>query len=88
MTFSPLEVAKASPMGVRANDQLLMKRKAFRSPLFDNCHSNSSGRDIAREAGGLQLRYGVVKTEDGRSMQAFAGPDSLERPQSGGFEEV
>lgn len=61
--------------------------KAFESPLFAEFNSNSSGRDIAKDAEESDIKYGVLTADadgtDGRRRIAFGESGSVMKPQKG-----
>jgi hypothetical protein len=62
--------------------------QAFESPMLEDCHSNSSAREMAKVVGSTRIRYGAKgedalgKTEIRRRL-AFAHPDVSEQVTSG-----
>ncbi|KAF2483167.1 hypothetical protein BDY17DRAFT_142652 [Neohortaea acidophila] len=59
--------------------------KAFRSPLLAEYNSNSTGRELAAEAGEVSLKYGVLVDDksDGQTQLAFGDPALVSQPVKG-----
>ncbi len=52
---------------------------AFEAPAFENCDSNSNGRDLAKAVGGTEVKYGAVTEQ----KLAFGGQRFVQPPANG-----
>lgn len=59
VSFSPLEMAKVGFVLYSSLPSTDWIDQAFDSPLLSHCYSNSSGRDLANNTLGYQVKYGA-----------------------------
>ena len=64
-------------------DQLLTQDQAFDSQLFMDFNSNSSGRDIVKAVGDVELKYGACKFGPKSELLKFANPNIASTPIRG-----
>ncbi|KAK5172795.1 uncharacterized protein LTR77_002915 [Saxophila tyrrhenica] len=57
--------------------------KAFEAPALSTCNSNSSGREIAKSMGEVEIRYGITSSQANRggTKLVFAHPAFVVPPQ-------
>lgn len=64
----------------------LKDSQAFQSPLLAECHSNSSGRDLAVKMKDIITQYGFAGSdgsEKGEARLVFGDPSVVEKPRTG-----
>ena len=85
VSFSPVEMAKVRSHSGLPHVEYQLSSQAFDSPMFANCNSNSSGRDVAKEMVDVDVQYGSREVgAPGDSVKlTFSDPRTVKQPVKG-----